>query len=181
MTPCCSAIGRNRPIAVVHTASTAPPGVVDHAATLRCVYPVCHGWHSQGTRQTIHSNESQALGSEGRGTLTGSYLPIIKTVHTTIWAILAGCILAIPIFGWAEMYRHVLSLTGIVLMEILVLFFNGWQCPLTSVAARHTDDRRDNFDIYLPAWLARHNKIIFGSLLVVGEVIVILRWRDWIG
>ena len=113
--------------------------------------------------------------------MAGSCLRIIKTVHTTIWAILAACILAIPMFGWAEMYRHVLWLTGIVLLEILVLIFNGWQCPLTSVAARHTDDRGDNFDIYLPAWLARHNKIIFGSLLVAGEVIVILRWRGWIG
>jgi hypothetical protein len=23
-------------------------------------------------------------------------------------------------------------------------------------------DRADNFDIYLPVWLARHNKVIFG-------------------
>ena len=79
------------------------------------------------------------------------------------------------------MYRHALWLTGIVLVELLVLVLNGWQCPLTNVAARHTADRRANFDIYLPAWLARHNKTIFGSLLVAGEVIVLLRWRSWIG
>ncbi|NCF27123.1 MAG: hypothetical protein GWP69_07055 [Gammaproteobacteria bacterium] len=121
------------------------------------------------------------MAREGRGTLAGNYLRIIKTIHTTIWAIMVACILAIPMFGWAEMYRHALWLTGIVLVEILVLVFNGWQCPLTSVAARHTADRGDNFDIYLPAWLARHNKIIFGSLLVAGEVIVILRWRGWVG
>jgi len=106
---------------------------------------------------------------------------MVKMVHTIIWAILAACILAIPVFGWAEMYRQALWLTGIVLVEILVLVFNGWQCPLSGVAARHTDDRRDNFDIYLPAWLARHNKIIFGSLFVAGEVFVILRWFSWIG
>ncbi len=108
-------------------------------------------------------------------------LQTIKTVHTLIWAVLVACILAIPAFGWAEMYRQVLWLTGIVLVEVLVLAWNGWQCPLTGVAARHTDDRRDNFDIYLPAWLARHNKLIFGSLLVAGEAVVVLRWRDWIG
>jgi hypothetical protein len=33
---------------------------------------------------------------------------------------------------------------------------------LTNVAARYTNDRRDNFDIVLPLWLARYNKIIFG-------------------
>jgi hypothetical protein len=113
--------------------------------------------------------------------LAESYLRIIKLVHKAIWAIVAACILVIPVFGWAEMYRYVLWLTGIVLVEILVLVFNGWQCPLTSAAARHTDDRADNFDIYLPAWLARHYKTIFGSLLVAGETIVILRWRGWIG
>lgn len=79
------------------------------------------------------------------------------------------------------MYRQVLWLTGIVLVEILILFLNGWRCPLTIVAARHTDNRRDNFDIYLPAWLARHNKVIFGSLFMVGEAVVISRWRGWIG
>ena len=110
-----------------------------------------------------------------------SHLRIIKMIHTIIWAILAACILAIPVFGWAEMYRHVLWLSGIVFVEILVLGLNGWQCPLTKVAARHTTDREGNFDIYLPAWLARHNKMIFGSLLVAGEFLVILRWRGWAG
>jgi hypothetical protein len=79
------------------------------------------------------------------------------------------------------MYRQVLWLTGIVLVEIFILVLNGWQCPLTGMAARHTDDRHDNFDIYLPAWLARHNKLIFGSLFVAGEAVVVLRWRGWIG
>jgi hypothetical protein len=110
-----------------------------------------------------------------------SPLQTIKAVHTVLWAILATCILAIPAFGWAEMYRQVLWLTGVVLVEILILVLNGWQCPLTGVAARYTDDRRDNFDIYLPEWFARHNKLIFGSLFVAGEAVVILRWRGWTG
>jgi len=105
----------------------------------------------------------------------------IKFVHTAIWAVMVACIVAIPVLGWAEMYRQVMWLTGMVLVEVLVLVLNGWQCPLTRVAARHTDDRWDNFDIYLPAWLARYNKAIFGSLFVAGEVIVILRRRGWIG
>jgi hypothetical protein len=113
--------------------------------------------------------------------LVPNNLQTIKAVHTVIWAIFTACILAIPAFGWADMYRQVTWLTGIVLVEILVLALNGWQCPLTRVAARYTDDRQDNFDIYLPAWLARHNKAIFGTLLVVGEVFVLLRWRGWTG
>jgi len=98
-----------------------------------------------------------------------------------MWAILVTIILAIPVVGWAGMYRQVIWLTAIVLVEILVLVLNGWQCPLTRVAARYTDDRRDNFDIYLPEWLARYNKTIFGSFFVAGVVIVFVRWCDWIG
>jgi hypothetical protein len=63
-----------------------------------------------------------------------------------------------------------------VLGETLVLLLNRWRCPLTDVAARHTQDRRDNFDIHLPEWLARHNKLIFGSLFVAGSVYTVLRW-----
>jgi hypothetical protein len=57
-----------------------------------------------------------------------------------------------------------------VCLEVLILVFNSWRCPLTGVAARYTPDRRDNFDIYLPEWLARHNKGVFGTLFVLGLV-----------
>jgi len=110
-----------------------------------------------------------------------SHLRTIKAAHTVIWAIFASCIVAIPLFAWADMYQYVVWLTSIVLVEIVILALNRWQCPLTNIAARYTDDRRDNFDIFLPAWLARHNKLIFGSLFVVGQAAVLLRWRGWIG
>lgn len=74
------------------------------------------------------------------------------------------------------MYSYVLVLTGVVLLEMLVLVINGWQCPLTNIAARYTDDRSENFDIYLPLWIARYNKLIFSSLFLVGEIVVLLRW-----
>ena len=57
-----------------------------------------------------------------------------------------------------------------------MLLFNKFRCPLTAVAARYTDDRRDNFDIYLPEWLARHNKIIFGTLYFAGVAFALTRW-----
>jgi hypothetical protein len=60
-------------------------------------------------------------------------------------------------------------LAGLVLVE--VLWLNGWRCPLTDMAARYTQDRRANFDLYLPEWLARHNKEIFGPLYGVGLVV----------
>jgi hypothetical protein len=50
---------------------------------------------------------------------------------------------------------------------------NKGRCRLTGLAARFTGDRSDNFDIYLPNSLARRNKAIFGTLFVIGELIVL--------
>jgi polyferredoxin len=105
-----------------------------------------------------------------------SALRIIKAVHTAIWAFFASCVLAIPIFAWHGEYAHATMFIGVVFVELLVLVFNRWRCPLTSIAARYTADRRDNFDIYLPEWLARHNKLIFGVLYMVGLLYTLARW-----
>lgn len=100
----------------------------------------------------------------------------VKLLHTMVWAFFAACIVAIPLAAWAGRFDAALLLMGIVTIEVLVLAANAWRCPLTAVAARYTDDRRDNFDIYLPDWLARHNKVIFGSLLAAGVLFTVALW-----
>ena len=105
-----------------------------------------------------------------------SLLVAIKAGHTIVWIFFVACILAVWVFAWeAEYFNAALSI-GIVLIEVTVLFLNGLHCPLTPLAARYTDDRRANFDIYLPEWLARHNKMIFGTLYVAGIAVTLLRW-----
>jgi polyferredoxin len=103
-------------------------------------------------------------------------LRAIKILHTVIWAFFAACIVAIPILAYANHFGAALVMIGAVFIEVVVIILNAWACPLTAVAARYTDDRRDNFDIYLPEWLARHNKMIFGSLYAVGILFTIVRW-----
>jgi hypothetical protein len=103
-------------------------------------------------------------------------LRAVKVVHTIVWAFFASCVLAIPIFAWRGDLRAAALFIGIVLVEVLILALNRWSCPLTTVAARYTDDRRDSFDIYLPEWLARHNKLIFGMLYVAGVVLTLALW-----
>jgi hypothetical protein len=89
---------------------------------------------------------------------------------------MAASIVALPWAAWAGQFRWAFGLTLLVLAECLVLLINRGRCPLTDVAARYTDERADNFDIYLPVWLARYNKLIFGSLFVAGELILLWRW-----
>jgi hypothetical protein len=108
-------------------------------------------------------------------------LRLIKTVHTLAWAIFAGSVVAIPILAWQGRWTATAIAIGLVTGECLVLAFNRMRCPLTDVAARYTDDRRANFDIYLPEWLARYNKQIFGTLFVAGLVVAGFRRMGWIG
>jgi polyferredoxin len=103
-------------------------------------------------------------------------LVAVKIVHTVAWAFFAGCILAIPVVSWYGHHAAAAWLTAIVFVEVATLLICGWRCPLTILASRFTDERHDNFDIYLPLWLARHNKLIFGVLFCLGMVFAYARW-----
>jgi hypothetical protein len=103
-------------------------------------------------------------------------LAAIRFLHTVVWAFFVACILLIPVAAQAGRFGLAALLIGFVLLEVLVLAVNHWRCPLTGIAARHTDDRQANFDIFLPLWLARHNKTIFGSLFVAGLAYTAFEW-----
>lgn len=103
-------------------------------------------------------------------------LRAVKMVHTVAWAFFASCVVLIPVAVWRDRLDLAAILIGCVAVESLVLLVNGWRCPLTDVAARYTEDRRPNFDIYLPAWLAQYNKEIFGTLYVFGMLWALVAW-----
>jgi hypothetical protein len=106
----------------------------------------------------------------------GTILSGIKLLHTAVWAFFAACVVAIPIAGALSQFRWVGTLSALVLLECAILAINRGRCPLTDLAARYTMERADNFDIYLPLWLARHNKTVFGTLFAAGELFVLGRW-----
>jgi hypothetical protein len=103
-------------------------------------------------------------------------LAAIKLLHTAVWAVMAGSILALPVAAFTGHFRWALILTAFIVCECAVLAANQGRCPLTGWAARYTEDRAANFDICLPGWLARNNKAIFGTLFAVNELIVIWCW-----
>ena len=105
-----------------------------------------------------------------------SALRIVKVLHTIAWAFFAACIFAIPVLAWRGEFEWAAVAIAVVSFEVIVILLNAWRCPLTAVAARFTDDREANFDIYLPLWLARYNKHIFGTLYIAGLAYALLRW-----
>lgn len=113
--------------------------------------------------------------SAARGLLT------VRIIHSVVWLFFVGCIVAIPIAGWLRRFDVAAMAGGLVLVEVVILALNRWSCPLTAVAARYTEDRRANFDIFLPLWLAQHNKEVFGGLFVAGALFTLALWLGWIG
>ena len=108
-------------------------------------------------------------------------LKTVKAIHTVVWAFFVWCILAIPVLAWRGLYPAAAVFIGVVFAEVLVIALNGGRCPLTPVAERYTEDRRDNFDIYLPEWLARHNKVVFGLLYLATVLFTLGRWAHGAG
>jgi hypothetical protein len=105
-----------------------------------------------------------------------SRLTLIKIIHTLIWLFFNVVIfyfLYAVIAGRID--KWVWICLGLILSEGLVLLIFKNICPVTLVAKRYSSSQKANFDIYLPEWLARHNKAIYTSIVVVA--LVILVWR----
>ena len=55
----------------------------------------------------------------------------------------------------------------IIILEGVVLLIFRNSCPLTIVARKYSDSTAENFDIYLPNWLAKYNKLIYTTIFIV--------------
>jgi hypothetical protein len=104
-------------------------------------------------------------------------LLFVQAIHSVVWLFFVVCIVAIPIAAWYNRFQMAAIFSAVVALEVGVLVVNRMRCPLTAVAARYTDDRRANFDIWLPEWLARYNKHIFGTLYVAGIAFALVWWQ----
>lgn len=97
-----------------------------------------------------------------------SRLVLVKLVHTLIWIFfnivifyLLYAVLTNNIDRWVWIGYGLIALEGVVLL----LF--KFTCPLTLIARRYSNSARDNFDIYLPNWLAKNTKLIYTSLMII--------------
>jgi len=103
-------------------------------------------------------------------------LTIIKMVHTIVWLffnVVIFYMLYAVIVGRLDLWLWLGY--GLILLEGLILLSFRFFCPLTIIARRYSDSQKDNFDIYLPNWLAKYNKLIYTGIMVVILIITILR------
>lgn len=100
----------------------------------------------------------------------------IKVLHTVIWIFFNVVIFYLLYAVVTDQIDYWVWIgLGCFLAEGIVLLIFKNYCPLTVWARKYSNSTRDNFDIYIPNWLARHNKLIYTSLL--GVVILILIYQ----
>jgi len=103
-------------------------------------------------------------------------LLLIKILHTIIWVLFVAVIFYIVYSGLTDSVTTYTWIgIGVILGEGLVLLLFKMYCPLTVIARKYSDSQKDNFDIFLPNWLAKYNKLIFTSIYILGVILVLYR------
>ncbi|PHR13211.1 MAG: hypothetical protein COA40_06875 [Aequorivita sp.] len=103
-------------------------------------------------------------------------LLFIKIVHTVIWLFFNVVIFYLLYAAITDKIDSwVWICIGLVIIEALVLLAFKMFCPLTVLARKYSDSTRDNFDIFLPNWLAKYNKLIYSAIFGIAVIIVIYR------
>lgn len=105
----------------------------------------------------------------------------IKLLHTLVWAFFVTVIIYIVYSGITNQINTLTWISiGLILIEGLVLLIFKMFCPITLIARKYSDSEKDNFDIFLPNWLAKYNKLIFTSIFIFGLIVVLFRYFEFL-
>jgi hypothetical protein len=109
-------------------------------------------------------------------------LSLIRAIHTAIYLVMAVSTFVLVyagITGTQGIWLWIaLALLGV---EVIVYVGNGMQCPLTPLAVRYGAEKGYAFDTFLPERATRYTFNFFGTVMVVGLVLLILRWVGVLG
>jgi hypothetical protein len=100
----------------------------------------------------------------------------LKLIHTIIWVfyvLVFFYILYAGIYNKIDLYLWIAI--SLEIMEIVILIIFKGKCPLTIWGYKYIDIPEIGFDIFLPRWLAKYNKRIYGSGLFIVMFIIIYR------
>ncbi|PTM06756.1 MAG: hypothetical protein DA407_11380 [Bacteroidetes bacterium] len=103
-------------------------------------------------------------------------LLMVKIIHTIIWLffnVVIFYVLYAVIINKID--KWVWICVGLLFLEGLVLIIFKMFCPLTVIARKYSDSTKHNFDIFLPNWLAKYNKLIYTSIFGISIIILIFR------
>lgn len=103
-------------------------------------------------------------------------LTTIKIIHTAIWLFM-NVVIFYLLYAVINniINKWIWICIGIIVLEGFVLLVFKGVCPCTIMARKYSNSTKDNFDIYLPNWLAKYNKLIYITLFV--GIVILLIYR----
>lgn len=105
-----------------------------------------------------------------------SKLIAVKLLHTLIWIgfnIIIFYLLYAVIINRIDL--KVWICLSLIFAEVLVLIIFRNICPVTFMARRYSQSEKANFDIYIPELIAKYNKQIYGSIVLIAVIILVIR------
>ena len=122
-------------------------------------------------RFNIENGEVMLVNMESEAKLT-----LIKVIHTLIWIFFNFVIFYMLYAAIANKLDHWLWIGyGFIALEGLILLTFKSHCPLNLLVRKYSNSTQDNFDIYLPSWLAKYTKLIYTTIFVI--VIIITSYQ----
>ena len=101
-------------------------------------------------------------------------LILIKSIHTAIWIFFNVVIFYMLYASIARKLDVWLWMGyGFVFLEGLTLLAFKSHCPLNLLARKYTNSTKDNFDIYLPSWLAKYTKLIYSTIFGIISIVTL--------
>lgn len=101
-------------------------------------------------------------------------LTLIKIIHTAVWIFFNFVIFYMLYAALANKLDFWLWIGyGFVFLEWLTLLTFKSHCPLNLLARKYSNSTKDNFDIYLPIWLAKYTKLLYTTIFALITIITI--------
>ncbi|PSR57487.1 hypothetical protein AHMF7605_27720 [Adhaeribacter arboris] len=104
----------------------------------------------------------------------GAKLTMIKIIHTLIWLFFSSIIFYMLYATIVNKLDKWLWIDyGFIMAEVVTLLIFKGRCPLTLIASKYSNSRKDNFDIYLPTFIAKYNKLIYSAIMIIIFILTI--------
>lgn len=109
-------------------------------------------------------------------------LALVRTVHTLIYLVMAVCTFVLLYAGLTGRQGAWLWISmGLLAIEVVVFVGNGLKCPLTALAVQYGAEKGYAFDTFLPERVTRYTFQFFTTVMVLGLVLLALRWVGALG
>jgi hypothetical protein len=107
---------------------------------------------------------------------------LVRGMHTTIYLAMAVSTFVILYAGITGAQGAWLWVAlGLLGSEIVVFAGNGMTCPLTALTVKYGAPTGHVFDTFLPERLTRYTFRFFGTVMVVGLLLLVIRWLGVLG